>query len=46
MANRILDAVGVHEWQHLGGWADLIGLVIFGMLCLTLVRTALKKLEI
>ncbi len=41
----ILDAVGVHGWEHLGGWADLIGLCFFALLCVLLVRTAMKKLE-
>lgn len=42
----ILDSVGVHGWEQLGGWADFIGLCFFGLLCILLVRTALKKLEL
>jgi hypothetical protein len=37
--------VGVHEWASLGGWADLIGIAMFGLLALTLIRAAGKKLE-
>lgn len=35
-----------HGLEHLGGLADLIGLIAFAVLCFLLVRTALKKLEI
>lgn len=41
----VLDAVGVHGWERLGGWADFIGLCFFAGLCFLLVRTAMKKLE-
>ncbi|GMU63897.1 MAG: peptide transporter [Acidobacteriota bacterium] len=40
----ILDAVGVHGWEHLGYWADLIGVGMFAVLCFTLVRAARQKL--
>jgi putative OPT family oligopeptide transporter len=43
---RVLDAVGVHGWAHLGALADLIGAVMFGLLCLMLLRAAREKLEI
>lgn len=42
----LLDSVGVHGWERLGGWADLIGAVMFGGLCLLLVRAARRKLEV
>ncbi len=43
VAEYLLDAVGVHGWTNLGGWADLIGAAMFGLLCLMLLRTAMKK---
>jgi putative OPT family oligopeptide transporter len=41
----VLDTVGVHGWERLGGVADLIGLVMFGLLCAMLVRAARRRLE-
>jgi putative OPT family oligopeptide transporter len=46
MAERILAAVGIRGWERMGGWADLIGLAMFALLCVTLVRAARRKLEI
>ncbi|MBI3081896.1 MAG: oligopeptide transporter, OPT family [Gemmatimonadetes bacterium] len=40
------DTVGVHGWERLGGLADLIGLVMFGVLCTFLIRAARRKLEL
>ncbi len=40
----LLDSVGIHGWEHLGGFADLIGLVMFGLLCMMLIRAAREKL--
>ncbi|HEX9581581.1 MAG TPA: oligopeptide transporter, OPT family [Gemmatimonadales bacterium] len=40
----VLDSVGVHGWERLGGVADLIGLIMFGVLCGFLVRAARQKL--
>jgi len=40
------DTVGVHGWERLGGLADLIGLVMFGVLCAFLIRAARRKLEL
>lgn len=40
----ILDAVGVHGFENLGYWADLIGVGMFAVLCVTLVRAARQKL--
>ncbi len=40
------NTVGVHGWERLGGLADLIGLVMFGVLCAFLIRAARRKLEI
>ena len=37
------EVVGVHGWQNLGAFADLIGTLMFAILALFLVRTALKK---
>jgi hypothetical protein len=42
----VQNKVGVHGWEHLGAVADLIGLIAFAGLCILLVRTALKKLEV
>jgi putative OPT family oligopeptide transporter len=39
----LLDSVGIHGWEHLGGVADLIGLVMFGFLCFLLIRAAREK---
>jgi putative OPT family oligopeptide transporter len=41
----LLNYVGIHGWEHLGGMADFIGLVMFGVLCFMLVRTARKTIE-
>ncbi len=43
IAEYLLDAVGVHGWEHMGAGADLIGALMFAGLCFLLVRTALKK---
>lgn len=40
----LLDSVGIHGWEHLGGMADLIGLAMFGVLCFLLIRAAREKL--
>lgn len=40
----ILDAVGIHGFENLGYWADLIGIGMFAVLCFTLVRAARQKL--
>jgi putative OPT family oligopeptide transporter len=40
----VLDAVGVHGFENLGYWADLIGVGMFAVLCITLVRAARQKL--
>jgi putative OPT family oligopeptide transporter len=41
----LLDGVGVHGWEHLGGIADFIGLAMFGVLCFMLINAARKKME-
>jgi putative OPT family oligopeptide transporter len=41
----VQDKVGVHGWEHLGGWSDVIGSFMFVLLGFLLVRTALKKTE-
>jgi putative OPT family oligopeptide transporter len=43
VAEYLLDAVGIHGWEHLGAGADLIGALMFGLLCLLLFRTSMKK---
>ena len=43
VAEYLLNAVGIHGWESLGGGADLIGALMFGLLCVLLVRTAMKK---
>jgi putative OPT family oligopeptide transporter len=45
-AQDLLDNVGIHGWQSLGGWADIIALVLFGLLCSLLVRAARQKLTV
>lgn len=40
------EKVGVHGWENLGGVADFIGLVMFGVLCAFLIRAARRKLEL
>jgi putative OPT family oligopeptide transporter len=40
----VLDTVGVHGWESMGGWADLIGIFFFAGLCLLLLRAARQKL--
>ena len=37
------DMVGVHGWEHLGGFADLIGAVMFCVLAAFLYRVAMKR---
>jgi putative OPT family oligopeptide transporter len=43
LMTRIQNIVGVHGFEHMGGVADIIGAVMFTLLGLLLVRTALKK---
>jgi putative OPT family oligopeptide transporter len=40
----VLDKVGIHGWESLGGFADLIGIAFFAGLCLLLLRAARQKL--
>jgi putative OPT family oligopeptide transporter len=42
---RVLDSVGVHGWESLGGGADLIGIAFFAGLCFLLLRAARQRLE-
>jgi hypothetical protein len=41
----VLDKVGVHGWESLGGFADLIGIAFFAGLCVLLLRAARQKLD-
>ncbi|HKC85252.1 MAG TPA: oligopeptide transporter, OPT family, partial [Blastocatellia bacterium] len=41
----VLDTFGIHGWEHLGGWADLIGIVAFAVLCFLLLKAARQRLE-
>jgi hypothetical protein len=41
----VLDAVGIHGFQRLGGWADVIGIAAFGALGFLLMRAARERLE-
>ncbi len=45
MYDWILDSVGVHGFESLGGWADVLGSLAFLALCFLLFRAARKKLE-
>jgi putative OPT family oligopeptide transporter len=40
----VLNKVGIHGWESLGGFADLIGIAFFAGLCLLLLRAARQKL--
>ena len=42
--SALRDAFG-HGWERLGGWADIIGLVLFSGLCFLLLSAARKKLD-
>ena len=42
----VVDAVGIHGWEHLGALADLIGVVMFAGLAILVLRAAREKLEI
>jgi putative OPT family oligopeptide transporter len=41
----VLDSVGIHGWERLGGMADLIGIAFFAGLCFLLLRAARQRLE-
>lgn len=43
LMQSVLDSIGVHGWEHLGGGADLIGAIMFGVLGFVLFRIAMKK---
>ena len=43
VAEYLLDTVGIHGWESMGAGADLIGALMFGLLSVVLVRTAMKK---
>src|SRR5262245_19353806 len=45
LIDYVKDAVGIHGWEHLGGWADLIGIILFAGLCFLLLRAARQKLD-
>jgi putative OPT family oligopeptide transporter len=40
----VLNTVGIHGWERLGGYADLIGIAFFAGLCLLLLRAARQKI--
>jgi putative OPT family oligopeptide transporter len=41
----VLNKVGAHGWERLGGVADLIGILFFAGLCFLLLRAARQRLE-
>ncbi len=41
----LTDAVGIHGWESFGGGADLIGLIMFGVLSFLLIRAARQQLS-
>ncbi|HKP13602.1 MAG TPA: oligopeptide transporter, OPT family [Blastocatellia bacterium] len=41
----IQDAVHVHGWEQLGALSDLIGVAMFAILCVLLIRVARQKME-
>jgi putative OPT family oligopeptide transporter len=41
----VLDTVGIHGWERLGGVADLIGIAFFAGLCLLLLKASRQRLE-
>jgi hypothetical protein len=41
----VMDMVGIHGWERLGGWADLIGIAFFAGLCFLLLRAARQRME-
>ena len=43
VAEYLLNAVGIHGWENLGAGADIIGALMFGLLCFILFRVAMKK---
>jgi putative OPT family oligopeptide transporter len=45
LTQYIQDRVGAHGWPQLGLLADLIGIIMFGLLCLLLFRVARQRLE-
>lgn len=42
----LVDGIGIHGWESLGAFADLIGLVMFGLLCFLLLRAAREPLTV
>src|SRR5215813_7895116 len=42
----VIDTFRVKGWEHLGGWADLIGIAFFAGLCILLLRAARQRLEV
>lgn len=46
LLNWILDTIGIKGWHDLGRWADLIGLIMFGILAVILYRVARKKMDL
>jgi len=46
LMQRVLDGVGAHGWASFGGMADLIGIAMFAVLCVLLVRAARETLEV
>jgi uncharacterized oligopeptide transporter (OPT) family protein len=45
LTQYIQDKVGAHGWPQLGLLADLIGIIMFGLLCFLLFRVARQRLE-
>lgn len=45
LMNYLLRMVGVHGWERLGTWADLIGAAMYALLCFLLLRAARQKLD-
>ena len=46
LMQRVLDGVAAHGWASFGGMADLIGIAMFAVLCVLLVRAARETLEV
>ncbi len=46
LIDYIINTVGVHGWERLHGWADLISVAFFAGLCVLLLRAARQRLEV
>jgi len=45
LVDYVLRSIGIQGWQQYGAVADIIGIAVFAVLCILLLRAARQRLE-